>query len=193
EKDKGQSDAINKGFKLSKGDLIGWINSDDILYPTCVENIIKLYQKHPNASILYNCNNRRINEYGQTLGEYTIKIQNKIDLLNNNYSIIQQGSFYSAKALKQTNLINESLNYCMDLDLWFQLLNFGSIHYSDEAPQSAFRVYSTTKTATGGAAFLSEIRKTLIKNGANFIYSKALRQTYWYALKVTIKKMIQIK
>ncbi|OYU92630.1 MAG: glycosyltransferase, partial [Bacteroidetes bacterium B1(2017)] len=42
EKDKGQSDAINKGFKLSKGDLIGWINSDDILYPTCVENIIKL-------------------------------------------------------------------------------------------------------------------------------------------------------
>ena len=58
EKDKGQSDAINKGFKLSDGVLVGWINSDDILYPDCIEKIVDLFRSNPDGSIYYNCNNR---------------------------------------------------------------------------------------------------------------------------------------
>jgi glycosyltransferase involved in cell wall biosynthesis len=53
EKDKGQSDAINKGFKLATGELVGWINSDDILYKECVSEIVNLYSKSSNGSIYY--------------------------------------------------------------------------------------------------------------------------------------------
>ena len=54
EKDKGQSDAINKGFRLAKGELVGWINSDDILYPDCLEKIVELYNNKPEGAIFYN-------------------------------------------------------------------------------------------------------------------------------------------
>ena len=53
ERDKGQTDAINKGFKLAKGELVGWINSDDMLYPYCVEEIVNLYKQNPDGAIFY--------------------------------------------------------------------------------------------------------------------------------------------
>src|SRR3569833_380141 len=53
EKDKGQSDAINKGFRLATCELVGWINSDDILFPDCVEKIVQLVNEHPDVSIYY--------------------------------------------------------------------------------------------------------------------------------------------
>ena len=93
EKDKGQSDAINKGFKLATGTLAGWINSDDLLYPDCVEKIVELYIQHPNGSIYYNSFNEFIDKNGNGLKIYQHIIPDKTHLLKDNYDVIQQGSF----------------------------------------------------------------------------------------------------
>ena len=53
EKDNGQADAINKGLKLATGDLVCWINSDDILYPNFTENFVNHFVAHPNVDFLY--------------------------------------------------------------------------------------------------------------------------------------------
>jgi len=53
ELDNGQSAAINKGCRIAKGELIGWLNSDDILLPHTVELLVDSYNKHPVAVIFY--------------------------------------------------------------------------------------------------------------------------------------------
>jgi glycosyltransferase involved in cell wall biosynthesis len=189
EKDQGQTDAINKGFKLAKGELVGWINSDDVLYSNCVEEIVKAYVEQSNAAIYYNCNLRIIDENSKTIEERTQKIPNKEYLLNSDYNVIQQGSFYNLDMVKKVNFLDSSIHYCMDLDLWLKLLNYGSIHYLNLAPISAFRIWGETKTTNGGVKFLRNIRQVLLKNEASF-FSKNIIRTYWYSLKTQIKKIL---
>lgn len=190
EKDKGQTDAINKGFKLANGELVGWINSDDILYADCVEKIVELYEERPRSTIYYGSKSNFINEKGEITKSKTLNIPGKSYLLNQNYSIIQQGSFYLRTAVKNCNYLNDTLNYCMDLDLWLKLLDNGVIHSYKIKPLSAFRVWGETKTTKGGSKFLKEIRKTLLSHGANK-FSPNIRRTYWYETKVRIKSILQ--
>ena len=187
ENDNGQSDAINKGFKLAEGTLVGWLNSDDILYPNCVQKIVELYYENQDGAIFYNSTNNLIDVKSKIYRLYSIKIKNKNTLLNVNYSVIQQGSFYNREYVKKVGYLDCSLYYCMDLDLWLRLLNHGKIYYlEDDSPTSAFRIHSTTKTSTGGTMFLREIRNVLLKQGAKF-FSKTVLQTLWYNLKCRIK------
>ncbi len=191
EKDKGQTDAINKGFKLANGVLVGWINSDDILYPECVEKIVELYSKHPNGAIYYGSTTDYIDENGRLLKVDTHKIPNKKHLLNSNFAIKQQGSFYNIEKVIECNYLNEKLHYCMDLDLWLKLLNYGDIYYYVEKPLAAFRLWSDTKTTNGGYKFLGEIRKTILLHGAKKI-SYNIWITVWYEFKDYVKRILKL-
>lgn len=53
EPDKGQADAINKGLRLAKGDLVCWINSDDILYPDFISERVRQFNENPQADMIY--------------------------------------------------------------------------------------------------------------------------------------------
>jgi glycosyltransferase involved in cell wall biosynthesis len=169
EKDKGQSDAINKGFKLASGKLVGWLNSDDILYPDCVEKIVELYLNHSDGSIYYPSSLDYIDAAGNLLNTRIQKIRDKNYLLNINYSVIQQGSFYECEALKQVNYVDENIYYCMDLDLWLRLLSIGPIYYYNGKSLAAIRSWEGTKTAQSHELFLNDILGALNKYGAKRI------------------------
>ena len=192
EKDKGQTDAINKGFKLAKGELVGWINSDDILYPDCVEKIVKKYVEKPDGAIYYNKFNNRIDAQGHIIETYETNIPNRDHLLFNNYDVIQQGSFYKRELVEKVGYLNENNHYCMDLDLWLQILNYGSIYNVSESPSAGFRMWEETKTNTGKEKFLKNIRTVLISNGAKY-YSRTVIKTYWYEFKVYVKYFLKLK
>jgi glycosyltransferase involved in cell wall biosynthesis len=189
EKDKGQTDAINKGFKLAKGELVGWLNSDDILYPDCIERIVELYKSKPDGAIFYGSKLNFIDENSNVFKLNIIEIPNREYLLNKKYSIIQQGSFYSTKMVKKCNYLEQDLNYCMDLDLWLRLLKHGAIYHYGLKPLAGFRVWSATKTTNGKHRFLREIRKTVLKHGANPL-SQNIRRAIWHEAKSHVKKLI---
>eukprot|EP00825_Cyclidium_porcatum_P046910 TRINITY_DN7496_c0_g1_i2.p5 TRINITY_DN7496_c0_g1~~TRINITY_DN7496_c0_g1_i2.p5 ORF type:complete len:225 (+),score=29.76 TRINITY_DN7496_c0_g1_i2:151-825(+) len=189
EKDNGQADAINKGFKLAKGELVGWINSDDILYPDCVEKIVELYSGNRAGSIFYSSELDWIDENGTFLQKRCVYIPNKNYLLNKNYSIIQQGSFYSNKLVREINYLDDRIYYCMDLDLWLRLLNQGKIYYLKGKSYSAFRIYSGTKTDTGQVKFLYNIKEVLLRNGSKY-YSRNILRLNLNLLKCYINKVI---
>ena len=167
EKDNGQSDAINKGFRHATGELVGWINSDDLLYPDCVEKIVQLYHQHPDGSIYYPAILDNIDPEGKLLYKSIRKIPNRNHLLNKNYSVIQQGSFYSRNLVKQIGYLDESIYYCMDLDLWLRLLKEnGKIYYYQPHALAAFRIWEDTKTTQAGMRFLKNTKQVLDSHGA---------------------------
>jgi glycosyltransferase involved in cell wall biosynthesis len=53
EPDKGQSDALNKGFKLANGDIIGWLNADDFYHKKCFTSVVDFFNKNTSVDILY--------------------------------------------------------------------------------------------------------------------------------------------
>lgn len=189
EKDKGQTDAINKGFKMAKGSIIGWINSDDILYPQCVERIVNTYAKHPDCAIIYFNNLDIINANGTLLRTVSRNINNKRYLLQNNYSINQPGSFYASDKVRQIGYLKESKFYSMDLDLWLRLLNTGDIHGIEDKPGAGFRIWESTKTQTGDEFFLNELLITLKENGGVFFSLNMVRNTYQRII-LRIKKLL---
>lgn len=190
EPDQGQTDAINKGFKLAKGELVGWINSDDVLYPNCVEKIVAKYLKCPNGAIFYNKYNDRIDSNSLIIESYKKNIVSRDYLLNINYDVIQQGSFYNKNFVHEIGYLNIENQYCMDLDLWFRLLKLGPIYNVSDKATAAFRIWEETKTSKGKEKFLQNIRKVLISNGAN-LFSKTVLKTYWFEFKVYVKYFIK--
>ncbi|MCC6255622.1 MAG: glycosyltransferase [Ignavibacteriaceae bacterium] len=190
EKDKGQTDAINKGFKLAKGELVGWVNSDDILYSDCVENIVALYDMNKTAAVFYHSYNDMINESGSLIKTYQHKIPNRKHLLFSNYDVIQQGSFYNLGLVKKVGYLDIENHYCMDLDLWLKLSMQGEIIYTADKPHSAFRIYSGTKTDTGKEDFLNNIYTVLKKHGAKFYFPTVWHKIYIYKFKLKIKRWL---
>lgn len=190
EKDKGQADAINKGFRLAKGELVGWINSDDILYPECVEKIVELYKSKPNGSIYYHSLLDWINEKSVFFLERTVKICNRNYLLNNSSTIIQQGSFYSRELVEKVEYTDINNHYCMDLDLWLKISKYAPIYYTENKSYSGFRIYEGTKTTTGKTKFLKNIKQVLLQNGANRLSKNIIIGYYWFYFKITIKDFL---
>jgi len=189
EKDEGQTDAINKGFRLAKGELVGWINSDDILYKNCVENIVSLYKQNTDGAVFYSSFNDRIDAQSELIETYRRIIPDKNHLLNKDYSIIQQASFYRNDILQKIDYLDKSIHYCMDLDLWLRLLNHGPIYSYNEKSLAGFRRWEETKTSTGRHKFMRETRKILRKNGANK-FAKAIFTSYWREFKALVKSQL---
>lgn len=192
EKDNGQSDAITKGFKLADGELVGWLNSDDILYPNCVEQIVRLAEQFPDGAIYYGSLLNVIDRLGNIIRTPQIVINSRETLIHENYSLIQQGSFYRNSHLKKIGYVDKTIHYCMDLDLWLRLLEHGNIYHYDIKPLGGFRMWEETKTATGGEKFLKDIEATLRRYGA-VDGDTTIRQIRRYMLKCRIKRMFHIK
>ncbi len=189
EKDKGQSDAINKGFKLATGDLVGWINSDDILFSDCVENIVALATEKPDGCIYYPAMINLIDANDKVTGTIEKYITGKSTLTQKDYDLIQQGSFYRTEAVRKVNFLDEKKHYCMDLDLWLKLLDHGNIYYYDKTSLAAFRMWEDSKTSTGGLKFFKDIKQTLRMHNMQ-AFSPNNQRLHWYMFKATIKGMI---
>jgi glycosyltransferase involved in cell wall biosynthesis len=184
EKDKGQSDAINKGFRLATGDLVGWLNSDDTLSPNCLKIIADCFKNaEGNEVIYYSHVLDKIDESDRKIGVIVNEVKSLDDLLNSNYSVSQPGSFYSRKYINEVEGVDVNLNYCMDLDLWLKLLKHGGIYKITHFPLAQFRIWGNSKTTTGGIHFLEEIERVLTLHGMRKFSMN------WFRLKIRMTKL----
>lgn len=180
EPDKGQSNAINKGFKKATGDYVGWLNSDDEL------NIEVLYilareilhcKEEGKKSVLYYGIIEFINENSKhlKLESFSENITFK-SVLYEKAPTLQPGSFYLKEALEKVGYLDENLNFCMDVDLWLKLLSIGDAKFIPHV-MAKLRLHTTSKSCNKTIKDLFESYKIFKHYGGSYwskVYFKYL-------------------
>ena len=188
ERDAGQAAAINKGLKKATGALVGWINSDDYLAPGCLTEIDAAFKKDETLGIAYG-DIRFIDENDMQLRLYSLPGISYEELLNGNPDIAQQGSFYKKSVLDKIGLLDESLRYVMDYDLWLRIGKVSRITYIN-AVLAYFRLHRASKTKAEGFAFPSEIIKVREKYGVKLL-SWSNRLILYRLIRTTVGRPIK--
>ncbi len=143
EHDNGQSEAINKGIAQSKGEIIGWINSDDLYYPGAFKNVLAFFESHPEADFLYGKANY-ISQNGDFLEIYPTQEWDYHALCGRCF-ICQPAVFFRRKLWEKFGPLDESLKYCLDYELWLRYSKSSNVCYYEQV-LSAFRLHKNTKT-----------------------------------------------
>ena len=123
----------NKGFKMSTGDIIGWINSDDALTPGALKYISEYYSNNPDTEIVVG-DLQVIDDQNRQIEVKKGKPLNFSYLLNHSDGVIQPSTFFKRRLFKKTGYLDVSLSYCMDLDFFYgwprlQILNIFRKYY----------------------------------------------------------------
>jgi glycosyltransferase involved in cell wall biosynthesis len=159
EKDLGQSHAINKGFAQATGDILNWINSDDLLCENALSVIGKAYINRESDNVVIIGQGFEIDEYSSITQQRLVfnKTENKSDLyLKIEGRPIQQAIFYSKKLFLEAGGINPLINYPMDIDLYYK---FGYIKPEIIVIDNfvaSFRKHSNSKTVSQDYNMLME-------------------------------------
>lgn len=144
EPDKGQTHAINKGFAMTQGDIVGWLNSDDVYYPDSLNTICDFFASHPEVDVVYGEANH-IDEQDSIIEKYQTESWN-IERLKDVCYICQPAVFLRRSAYEKFGQLNESLQYCMDYEYWLRLATKGANFYYLNQLIAGSRLHSATKT-----------------------------------------------
>jgi len=153
EKDRGQGDALNKGFSMAGGEILGWLNADDLYEPGSLQTVGSFFEEHPDTLWVSGyCS--IIDEQGKEIRKlitrykiWRLRHYRYHHLLTENF-LPQMGVFLRKKALERVGPIDETLYYAMDYDLWLRLGAIEDPGFIDRKI-GKFRMYSTTKTMSG--------------------------------------------
>jgi len=166
EKDKGQTDAINKGFARAKGDILAWLNSDDTYEPGVVSAAVKYLQEHLEVGMVYGDANF-INEEGRVIGKFASAQTDYRRLRQGYVHIPQQTMFFRAGLWKQVGPLDPSFYFAMDYDLWTRIAARSEIKY---VPQTwaNFRLHSSGKTIASDDRCWPEMIRIHYRDGGSF-------------------------
>lgn len=120
EKDKGQSNALNKGLAMAKGEVIGWLNSDDTYAPKAISRAVAALTKHPEYGIVYGRADFT-DKHNKHLRPYPVDARVDRARLFDVCTVCQPAVFMRKSVLDQVGPIDESLHFCMDYDLWIRI------------------------------------------------------------------------
>jgi len=128
EPDGGQSEALNKAFHRSRGEIIGWLNSDDAyLFDDAVESVVDYFRGNPDVDVVYG-HAALVGETGSLLHVMWMPAYSKSRLWRANF--ISQPAVFMRRRVFEDGFLDESFHYTMDHELWLRLAtkhSFGRI------------------------------------------------------------------
>ncbi|CAN5454414.1 hypothetical protein BH09BAC1_BH09BAC1_00830 [soil metagenome] len=160
EKDAGQSDAINKGLKMATGDIVAWLNSDDIYTPGTLKVIGELFASNPETGIAY----------GDVESFFP---DGKTEIWKNDFqapdffsrvSIHQPGVFWRRDLHDVYGYLDASFYYLMDYDLWARLF-FNVQSKRVNQVLARFRVHDNAKTGNNPIGLYDDYRRVISRIG----------------------------
>jgi glycosyltransferase involved in cell wall biosynthesis len=155
EKDSGQSEAINKGLRKARGQIVGWLNSDDVYLPGAVSAAVNTFQSNPTAAVVYG-DALAIDADGKVFNTMHGRPYSLVDLMAFNI-ICQPAAFMRRSVLEQVDYLNPAYNLLMDTLLWINLAQIAPVVYVPQA-WAAARYHDQAKNRTRGAAYGKEAK-----------------------------------
>lgn len=143
--DKGQADAINRGFARSTGDILAWINSDDTFEPDASASVAAAFRNHPEIDLVYG-EGWYIDDHGQRVRPCKfVRPHFQRAYIANKDPILQQSAFWRRSLWERVGSLDTTLNWVFDWDWFLRSHAIGRFHY---LPQflANYRVHSLAKT-----------------------------------------------
>lgn len=143
ERDSGQSDALAKGFRMAKGELFAWLNSDDTYLPGALQAVAAFFSDHPGIGLLYG-KAHYCDTTGAIIGRYRTEAFDYEKLAWFNY-ICQPAAFFAGEVFDAVGGLDETLCFAMDYDLWVRIGKRFPCRYLPEF-LSMYRLHESSKT-----------------------------------------------
>ncbi len=162
EKDKGQADAVNKGFKMARGEILGWLNSDDLYESGCIGKVVEYFISNPDVLLIYG-NGFQINSDGSLKipfksGPVTFK------KLSKKNPLLQPSIFIRKEVLSKVGYLDIHYQYVMDYEYWVRIFE----KYEKQTAYlpvylSSWRLHGETKTSLSREKIYDEMFEVLKK------------------------------
>ena len=162
EKDSGQSQAINLGFARTTGDIMAWLNSDDLLLPGALNCVAQYFAAHPDVDVVYG-HRILIDEQDREIGRWILPAHNEKVLSVADF--VPQETLFWRRSIweKAGGKIDESFRFAMDWDLLLRFRSAGARMVRLPYFLGAFRIHQAQKTsaaiASVGAAEMDRLRE----------------------------------
>lgn len=161
EPDKGQSDAINKGWRMAKGEIIAYLNADDTYLPDAVESAVMFFEKNPDIHMLYG-DGIITDEFGKNprtiqCGEFNLKA-----LVFCQDTIFQPSVFLRKEVFDTLGDVDVDLHLAMDLDYWLRTALVYKTGYLKK-PLSVAKIYQDAKSSALMYRYVKEYEHILEK------------------------------
>jgi glycosyltransferase involved in cell wall biosynthesis len=176
EKDKGQTDALNKGFSQAKGEILAWINSDDTYEAGAISSAVKYLTEHPETGLIY-ADTNFIDEKGWVIGKFPAAQTDYGRLRQGYVHIPQQAAFFRAGLWRQVGPLDPDFYFAMDYDLWVRLAKIAPIVYLPGQTWANFRLHNTGKTIAADDRCWPEMLKVHYRDGGSFFAPIVFRYT----------------
>jgi hypothetical protein len=166
EPDRGQSEAINKGFRRATGSILAWLNSDDIFLPGAFRTVLACFDAHPGgrwvigSGDIISAEQRFLRHVPGREGSAQTLLA-----IENDCFLLQQSCFWSASLWQEAGGVDESLSLLMDYDLWWRFSRRCSGIVTQEK-LGAMRYYTTVKTRRQVERFPAELATIYARYGA---------------------------
>jgi glycosyltransferase involved in cell wall biosynthesis len=158
EKDEGQASAINKGMARARGEIVAWLNSDDIYLPGAVEQAVEAFQANQDAGMVYG-NALTIDSIGQPKKELIFPDWGLEDLIG--FRIIcQPAVFMERKLYEQVSGLDQNYHYMLDHHLWIRIAGRKPIKHIPNL-WAAARHHESAKNVSQAADFGRETLELL--------------------------------
>ncbi len=167
EKDRGQTDAINKGFNRAKGQILAYINSDDTYNPGAVSAAVKYLNEHPEVGVVYSDLNF-IDEESRVIGKFPAAQTDLRKLRRGYVHVPQPATFFRAEYWQQGGPLDPTFVFAMDYDLWVRLAAVSRLQYLPGPVWANFRMHSDAKTINADDRCWPEMLRVHYRDGGSF-------------------------
>jgi len=144
EKDQGQADAVNKGLARATGEIIGWLNSDDIFYPGAVAAAAGFLERHPEIDVVYG-NGNHIDEHDRVIEPYPTE-EWDFERLKERCFLCQPAVFFRRRVVERFGPLGAHWRYALDYEYWLRLGKNGARFAHIGEVLAGSRLHAETKT-----------------------------------------------